>query len=134
MVKSNELYWKIKYLNKVNPERYHLDKYVKDISKLNNQMNQYYDHRINELTLTYQMATNGLTQLPPLYDKANAIESLLYWNTAAKNNTTVSYDYLDQYINSWDEKFSDKEGIHKYLEENKTLINSENALTSYAQQ
>lgn len=123
VARITDLYWKIKYLNEVNAEKYPLTKYVRDMSKLNMEMVNHYNNRINEVSLAYKAVVAGnKTHNPTTYDGGNAYTKLLYWKNAMEINSLQSYDALDKYLIQWDEDFTDQAGIQKYLNENKELI------------
>lgn len=123
VTRITELYWKIKYLNEVNPEKYPLTKYVRDMSKLNMQMVNHYNSRINELSLAYKaVISDNKTHNATTYDNENAYGKLIYWKNAMEINANQSFTALDKYVIQWDEDFTDQAGIQKYFNDNKELI------------
>lgn len=118
-----DLYWKIKFVETKDPKKYPLANFVRDLSKLNLDMQLHYNNRINEITLTYNSLKAGHKNVKTTtYDNENMFDSIIFWKNAAQVNTKTPYEPIDNYLIKWNEDFTDQVGLQKFLADNKTVI------------
>lgn len=113
-----DFYWKLSYISSKNPKYYPMPKYVREISNLRKDMNDYYELRIIGIPRAYQAIKDGESKL----QEGLSAQKIVFWHNAMKSKEIPQYEYLDNYLVNWNEDFTDHKAIQKYLEDNKDLI------------
>lgn len=119
-----QLYWKIKFLETVNPQKYVLNKFVGRMANMNSDMVLHYTNRATEINLAYNLIQSNNNFVLQTYDGQDILKSILYWKNAAQIDSTPAYQDINKFVIQWDEDFSDQAGLAKYLSDNKELISS----------
>lgn len=116
--RMKDFYWKFKYVVGKEPKRYTLEKTMRKISKMNHEMNDFYNNRVIGIGTNYQIIKNGGKEMV----EDQPIQKILYWYNAMNSGIVATYTELDTFLAQWDEDFVDHKAIEQYLHDNKVSI------------
>jgi hypothetical protein len=127
-----DLFWKIKFVESKSPDKYNLSKSMRSLSKLHKEMMDRYTYRINDISSEYAAIKTGhKTVFARTYDDKDVLNVIIYWVNAAERQTNSTFEPIDNYLLQWDEDFTDKAGLAKYLEDHKALIEKSTVFNSF---